>query len=96
MGPRRPVNGRHLGTRPRRTPGPFTAVDMPALRACCATAQGEPHGGMCSWDPPDPIPLLDPAEGVPIARPFAPRPTWGEACVLDVDEAERLAEVFLP
>lgn len=33
--PRRPVNGRNLGTQPRRTPrpGPFTAVDMPALPA---------------------------------------------------------------
>ena len=79
--PRRPVNGRYLGTQPRRE-GPFTQVDMPAL----AEDGPEPAPGeTCQVDP-----------DVPIARPFAPQPTWGEACEIDVAEAERLKEAMIP
>lgn len=79
--------GRNLGTQPRRTPrqGPFTQVDMPALPA------PEPSGPARAWDPGDGL-----GPDVPIARPFAPTPTWNEKCQLDVAEAERLKEAMIP
>lgn len=44
--PRRPVNGRHLGTQPRRTPGPFTAADMPTLPPPPIPAVPDPGDGL--------------------------------------------------
>jgi hypothetical protein len=48
---------------------------------------------------PPPQHAYDPGDGlflVPLARPYAPAPVYGEACQLDVREAERLAAVMLP
>jgi hypothetical protein len=77
--PRRPVNGRYLGTQPRRTPrpGPFTAVDMPACP--------EPEPGPAWGDPGDGL-----GPDVPLVRPWSPEIAYGvDRCEIDVAEAER-------
>lgn len=80
----RPVNGRNLGTLPRLDrQGPFTVVDMPAI-----PAPDEP--GPAWGDPGD---GLDPA---PPVLGFARSLVYGEACVLDVAEAERLKGLMIP
>ena len=68
--------GRNLGTMPRRTPalGPFTQVDMPACPE------------------PEPGPAFDPCDDIEPAPPvlgFARSLVYGEACEIDVAEAER-------
>jgi hypothetical protein len=76
--PRRPVNGQYRGTQPRLTrPGPFTAVDMPAVP--------EPEPGPAWGDPGDGL-----GPDVPIVRPWSPEIAYGaDRCQLDVAEAER-------
>lgn len=74
--PRRPVNGRYLGTQPRRTPYPSAADPMVPVET--------------DDDPPWDVttaqqPALD-----------EDAPTFGEAPIAMVLEAERLAEVMTP
>lgn len=80
LAPGRPVNGVYRGTQPRRTPGPFTAVDMPTTPA---PDPGPAWRTAAEWDSLGP--------DVPIARPWtADRVAYGVAsCQLDVAEAQR-------
>jgi len=74
---RRHVNGRYLGTQPRRQ-GPFTRADMPTCP--------RPEPGPAWGDPGDGL-----GPQVPIARPWtADQVAYGvDRCQLDVAEAER-------
>ena len=80
----RPVNGRNLGTMPR-----LTTPDRPPWHTM-----------------PHPVLLLEPLPDsghypaeeftdLPVVPGFM-RPEYGQACVLRVDEAQRLAGVMLP
>lgn len=77
---RRHVNGRYLGTQPRRDRSPFTRADMPA----------------CPAPEPEPVQPDDDVDPAPPVLGFARSLVYGQACVLDVDEAERMAEAMRP
>lgn len=72
----RPVNGRSLGTQPRRTPHPSAADPVTPL----VTGDAPPWYVATAQNPA----LRDQA----VVPAYAP-PVYGEACELDVAEAER-------
>jgi hypothetical protein len=75
---------------------PWSTASMPAIRVGVPEKMPTPQSHYCDSGNCEVCGDGTGDEPVPLARPYAPSPTYGEACELDVAEAERLAEAMRP
>jgi hypothetical protein len=91
----RPVNGRPLGTQPRRQPDPAFLEEEAAEAERSLYVRSQMRGAVATSDPAV-LRQVIAALKRPERTPTEPVPVMGETCVANVLEAERLAQVMRP